>query len=892
MGYANILGRKVQTSLDGGGGSPAPSTSMAGMGGPGNPSAYRGISGTVGGGGSNYGSMSGYGGSMPSSPVGGSGLASDQSMAQLQANDTNKKQPGIMSRVLDLVSRPGYAVADAFKQAVVDPNRDPNTGGRLKGTDGKQNPLTSALGIFGSFFGDKGQKYNPGGILPGLAAGITGQHKTDFVQINNDPASNTYSMLQHSPILKTAIGLAEGAVSDPSTYLTLGTSKLAEPAKIAAELEKAKLAAQSIKEASLASKLATGVNAGAQGISAIGDVGKARTIAQTIAAGGRTAKLTNETSNAAKLGKGLKVGDIPSKVAQDSKALQLKLAGVPIVSSTKAYTLGRIATDPLRYSGLGQTVADALKAGHTLPAEVHNLMRARAGEGATVAGDTVRAKGKEIQALYKELGITKAQDHELYQAIQRGQAIDTLPKELRPAYTFYKENLAKLAKDGGQTAKDLKFADHAAYKGADVAKGGYDRASVQLAHMYDASIKTRAYADFMKELGQRFPKGSQELKDAIEKSKGLFGTQGTNSAAMSYYIDKAIQPWKSWVTAYRPGFQVKHMIGDFVDANFAGTGVKRFEDSGKVLAKDTKLVDEGAKTISVGDTRVSPSAMDNAYRHNGLEKSSFINTEIADPKQRALGHALSQFTGQREKYTRMATFIHYVDKHMKEGLTFDQAAEQAGAAVRKFHGDFSDLTQFERSLKRVIPFYGYTKKELPLLMEQLFTNPHKITQYSRLGQLASTIAGVQHDSANPFPGIDQVVPSWMSQHMIVPTGPNRALTPNLPIDHLSWLDPMSAIKQAEGMVNPLIKAPIELARGKTFEGIPIRKSGSKSRSKWGSGTPGESNASADARYGVNYLPYGSFANQSKTSTTDKLISLMTGMGEHTVKGKTTKASKW
>lgn len=878
------------------GGPVAPAPSSAGMGGVGNPSTARSLAGIL--------NMNTAGGAGANNQV-GSGLGSI-SVANPQnftpANPANTAHPGIISRIFDVLSRPEYAEASALKDAAIDPGRDPVTGGALITPQGK---LSHTI------------HFDAGGILKGLSQGIEGKSKNTFVTDLNDPASPLMEQKNRQgkviekaapggALTRTLGGIVEGLALDPTSYLSLGLSNFSDATKGSEEInaalkaEEATKAAETVKDAGAAAKLVSAANTGVNAAGAVSDVGKAKTIAGAVVKAGRT--VAPATSK-------LKDVHNAAKIPVDSKALVLKFAGKPIVTSTKAYKAGRIITDPVRYSGLAQTAATTLKAGHGLPEGVHNLQRIFAGVGRQNTVD----KAKEVLGAVK--GISKSDDQAIFKAIQEG-TTHTLPTELQGPADYFKSELEAL-KAGSTPAKDAfgattrgvdaskasrlfedapKVEDTAAKfdEGAAPFKGAkpYDRATQAFISQYDKAMRSQSYDNFLQEISRRFPEDAKldEVKTALKKSKEVFGVQGENSARWQHYIDQAQAPWKRWVTAYRPGFQVKHMLGDLFNANLAGTDPERFYDAAKVIGKDTKAVDDTAKTISIAGSRISPAEADRLYRSVGLS-SGFIDTELAGKANRGIAHAVTEFSSAREKYTRMATFLSALDKEASKGGTMANAAEKASAVVRKYHFDYADLTPAERSIRRFVPFYTYTKNELPLLLEHTLTNPHKITDIGRMGVLAQQLLGVQPDPNNPYPGLDNVMPSWLSGKQVLGAGNNAEITPSTPVDHLSWLDPSQAVKQAEGMVTPLIKAPIELATGKTIpDGIPIRKAGTKG-SKWDAGTSGQSNTDSTARYLSSYLPYGSFASTSNSSNAERLMSILTGASEHHVKSGT-KPDRW
>jgi hypothetical protein len=61
------------------------------------------------------------------------------------------------------------------------------------------------------------------------------------------------------------------------------------------------------------------------------------------------------------------------------------------------------------------------------------------------------------------------------------------------------------------------------------------------------------------------------------------------------------------------------------------------------------------------------------------------------------------------------------------------APEAAALDVKKYHNDYGDLTGVERNvLKRVMPWYSFSRKNLPPLLEDLATKPAKVSAATRL----------------------------------------------------------------------------------------------------------------------------------------------------------------
>lgn len=569
------------------------------------------------------------------------------------------------------------------------------------------------------------------------------------------------------------------------------------------------------------------------------------------------------------------------EAAQDARALQLKLLGKPVVSSTKAYDLLAKAGRPVASSPVGELVSKTLRTGHGMPEKIHNMRLQSSGR----ARLTVADKAHTFHEAYK--GISKSDQKRILDAIQTG-SVDTLPQELKATAEFTQSELLELyrmsgkkipeiekaiqaAKDAGKTLGDdelqrfVKFEDNYLYKGA---RHPIDRAPQAFIAQYDKEIRKVAFIDFMNDVKRRFPQDASkpEIRDALDTASKLFGTSGEVSSVWQHYMAAMVAPWKRWVTAYRPGFHVRNMLGDSFNAFLAGTRPERFSDSARIL----KYARSDDHYVTLAGKKYTTAQIDQYYRRGGLE-TSFIETEVVGGSQGRLGRGITHMGEQREKFVRMATFTDSMHKELKNGRSLERAIEESAAKVRKYHFDYTDLTPAERKLRQFLPFYTYTRKELPLLLEHTLFTPGKIVGVQKGTNTLSQMLGVQHDPDDPFPGIEGIVPSYLKDQSMIQRGNNKVFTPGLPTDYLSWLNPGEAVKGVASQLTPAIKTPLELATGKSFpEGFPIFPKG-------------KSQEEGMARYLASMGPYGNMFRDSKSSIMERLFNLLTGAGSRTVR---------
>ena len=158
---------------------------------------------------------------------------------------------------------------------------------------------------------------------------------------------------------------------------------------------------------------------------------------------------------------------------------------------------------------------------------------------------------------------------------------------------------------------------------------------------------------------------------------------------------------------------------------------------------------------------------------------------------------------------RMSAHIAYARQGVEAG--------EATARSKALHYDFSRMTDVEREvMRRVIPFYSWTRKNVPFQIAELAQRPG--------GLAGSTVKGL--DNLRSQGGF---VPDSVSEGMAIPvgkedaTGTSRFLTHfGLPVeDAFSMIGTGASPIQSTGekilgMSNPLIKMPAELIANKQF----------------------------------------------------------------------------
>jgi hypothetical protein len=173
-----------------------------------------------------------------------------------------------------------------------------------------------------------------------------------------------------------------------------------------------------------------------------------------------------------------------------------------------------------------------------------------------------------------------------------------------------------------------------------------------------------------------------------------------------------------------------------------------------------------------------------------------------------VGRAIGQFLEHQQKATAYVTALN-------QGKNIDEALKLAEAAGF----DYRALTRFESQiLRRVIPFYSFTRKNVELQLKTLGENPERINQVLSFFENISEAAGLSDEER-------EKLPDYLKDQLIVSFGKNQRGDPivaggfGTPIEQPGSLIGKGlddSIRKISSSLNPIIKTPLERAFGKDF----------------------------------------------------------------------------
>jgi hypothetical protein len=337
--------------------------------------------------------------------------------------------------------------------------------------------------------------------------------------------------------------------------------------------------------------------------------------------------------------------------------------------------------------------------------------------------------------------------------------------------------------------------------------------------------------------------GDPEVQVRVPKDHNAPYNQVTRIA------DRWLGQWKQWVTVMNvPYYQQRNLIDDSLRAWMADTDIRSFFTSARLMHAQIRK-ERGEKTLipgtrrgkgavdvlfppgtSRGTTKLGPygrvsdeTLLDWAERYGAI-RGGEVAGEINEMVGRMVGkedkspvRVIREGTINLEDVPRMASFV----SALKRGMTKDEA----GSWVRLHHFDYTELTEYERWLRRVIPFYTFTARNTRLQIQKQITRPGKFSQVELLREELAKLAGLP-------PDWDQNV-SEVKQRAVpfaIPTGGKpKVIAPNLSLSDMnrnlfaaiaSGQSVPDALNQqgdlTVSMLSPLLKIPAEVHQNHSF----------------------------------------------------------------------------
>lgn len=329
-------------------------------------------------------------------------------------------------------------------------------------------------------------------------------------------------------------------------------------------------------------------------------------------------------------------------------------------------------------------------------------------------------------------------------------------------------------------------------------------------------IKKSLTENFKNLAGRYFP---NNIVDEIERLHRAYIDPDIAEGVLKK-IDAVQNWWKAWTLAPFPAYHTRNMIGNIWNNYLAD--VKNPADYGRALGLQTgKFLNDAVKGTNMTANEIIESAkkfgiIDSGWIAGDLPKQLddlIVNKKISSLKD--LGKALTKMTvssssplikgGRKigEFIENNARIAHFINK-LRKGYSVEEAAK----SVKEFLFDYDNLTSFEKNvMKRIFPFYTFTRKNIPLQIRSAFEEPGKFAKIYKGRMAVEEIAGTR-DKDLPFMSeyIKESIPLKVrrTKDGDVDVFLLRNWIPAAQISELS--DPISL---TVSMLTPLLKFPYE-----------------------------------------------------------------------------------
>jgi len=310
-------------------------------------------------------------------------------------------------------------------------------------------------------------------------------------------------------------------------------------------------------------------------------------------------------------------------------------------------------------------------------------------------------------------------------------------------------------------------------------------------------------------LTERWRPNLQKLRDTSE------------AHAMTKFIDGLQNYWKRYVTA-SVGFFVRNgMSGTFM--NYAdGVGLAEMREGLRWAFAQAESKGRRIKGKTYANWMARAGVTDEAEADLVMQIVMATGRGQTDdfalpafglegPNGNIIKRASNAYLGMYSRKNDMveaALRIPMALDSVRRGQSFDEAV----ARIRRVHFDYSDLSKLDEKMKRVIPFWIWTSRNVPLQVSQMMTRPKAYVQYERLKR--------------EFPvNSELMVPKWIQDYGPIGVAADMVLTPDMPQARLG--QQLKQIATPGGLlanVTPLIRVPYEVWKGRKMQGdIPFSK---------------------------------------------------------------------
>lgn len=321
-----------------------------------------------------------------------------------------------------------------------------------------------------------------------------------------------------------------------------------------------------------------------------------------------------------------------------------------------------------------------------------------------------------------------------------------------------------------------------------------------------------------RELAQAYIVKNEVAQHLSKAYSSQFSTEATKQFLKVY--DRVTSYWKTFQTLPNPGFYVRNAVSYVWQAGIlAGANNPKTWQKSIMALRNPEAVENFGKYTA-------KEALDIAERH-AIVRGGFVGREIGESIERLTNPSNNPLSLRGPIARKGGDLVQSIDNAARfalfaDGLEKGMDVQSAINRTKLYLFDYNDLTKTEKTFfKRLIPFYTWTRKSIPVGLMSAVQQPGKVAAIKKIqGEAESNVPGALEN---------RQVAEWIRDSMGVPIKKNDDGTVSyflmgnwIPTMDVAKLDPREILSS----VHPAIKIPLEqwlnqnLYTGKPLERFP------------------------------------------------------------------------
>ena len=274
-------------------------------------------------------------------------------------------------------------------------------------------------------------------------------------------------------------------------------------------------------------------------------------------------------------------------------------------------------------------------------------------------------------------------------------------------------------------------------------------------------------------------------------------------------IDAYTKFFKNWATS-TPGFHVRNAISAMFMNLTEGVTFREMLDGGRIW--QTYRKDPMGDWVDALPKRLQPNAKQTVAAVLGSGAGGRYTA--AELGKRAFGEAprgkaALLYENPVTKYSQ--NWGERVEGIVRSGLALNAAkqGQDVGTAVSRIsrvHFDYSEVNEWDQSMRRAIPFWTFMSRNVPLQIQQMWLKPRTYAHYNSLRR-----------NLDDDPNGERFMPEYLQKMDAFALGPGSALAPDIGSTQLfEQIENLATPSRMISQLNPAYQVPASLIANKDF----------------------------------------------------------------------------